>query len=281
MPEAVIVDAVRTPIGRAFKGSLAQLRPDDMGAFVVDKLLERNPDVSPEMIEEVLCGRRDAAGPAGVQHGPDRRAAVGEASDRRRRRDRLALLRLEPGVDPARRELRPGRPGRRLHRRGRRMGEPLQRAHRGRGRADQNEKLQGKNGQPNAYIAMGLTAENVADKYEVSRADMDKYAQRSQELAVASQESGFLRPRDRPGRAARRNAGRQGRRAARQLDAREAVAAAARLPGGRQGHGGQLLSAQRRRGGGARDVGGQGQGARAAAARADRHRRHRRHSSRS
>src|SRR5436189_5285623 len=39
---------------------------------------------------------------------------------------------------------------------------------------------------------MGLTAENVADKWEVSRADMDKYAQRSQELAVASQESGFF-----------------------------------------------------------------------------------------
>src|ERR671925_768166 len=39
---------------------------------------------------------------------------------------------------------------------------------------------------------MGLTAENVADRYEVSRADMDKYAQRSQELAVASQESGFF-----------------------------------------------------------------------------------------
>jgi acetyl-CoA C-acetyltransferase len=60
------------------------------------------------------------------------------------------------------------------------------------GVADQNEKLQGKNGQPDAYISMGLTAENVADKYEVSRSDMDKYAQRSQELAVASQESGFF-----------------------------------------------------------------------------------------
>src|SRR5439155_22729730 len=43
-----------------------------------------------------------------------------------------------------------------------------------------------------AYIAMGVTAENVAEKWEVSRADMDKYAQRSQELAVASQESGFF-----------------------------------------------------------------------------------------
>jgi acetyl-CoA C-acetyltransferase len=60
------------------------------------------------------------------------------------------------------------------------------------GVADQNENLQGKNGQPDAYIAMGLTAENVADKWEVSRSDMDKYAQRSQELAVQSQESGFF-----------------------------------------------------------------------------------------
>ena len=49
MPEAVIVDAVRTPIGRAFKGSLAPLRPDDMGAFIVDQLLERNPDVDPAL----------------------------------------------------------------------------------------------------------------------------------------------------------------------------------------------------------------------------------------
>ena len=58
--------------------------------------------------------------------------------------------------------------------------------------ADQNEKLQGDNGQPDAYIAMGDTAVNVAKKYEVSRSDMDKYAQRSQELAVRSQEDGFF-----------------------------------------------------------------------------------------
>ena len=56
MPEAVIVDAVRTPIGRAFKGSLAQLRPDDVGAYTVDQLLDRNPDVSPHSVEEVYCG---------------------------------------------------------------------------------------------------------------------------------------------------------------------------------------------------------------------------------
>src|SRR5436309_3764032 len=56
MPEAVIVDALRTPVGRAFKGSLTQVRPDDMTAYVVDQLLERNPDVDPESVEDLVCG---------------------------------------------------------------------------------------------------------------------------------------------------------------------------------------------------------------------------------
>ena len=60
------------------------------------------------------------------------------------------------------------------------------------GADDRNPNLIGENGQPNAYIDMGLTAVNVAKKYEVSRADMDKFAQRSQELAVKSQEDGFF-----------------------------------------------------------------------------------------
>ena len=56
MPEAVIVDAVRSPIGRAFKGSLAQLRPDETAAFVVDQLLERNPDVDPALSRTSSAG---------------------------------------------------------------------------------------------------------------------------------------------------------------------------------------------------------------------------------
>jgi len=56
VPEAVIVDAVRTPIGRAFKGSLAQLRPDEQTAHVLDALLERNPDVDPASVEDVITG---------------------------------------------------------------------------------------------------------------------------------------------------------------------------------------------------------------------------------
>src|SRR3954453_18427281 len=54
MPDAVIVDTLRTPIGRAFKGSLSQLRPDEMGAYVVDQLLERNPEVDRATIEDLF-----------------------------------------------------------------------------------------------------------------------------------------------------------------------------------------------------------------------------------
>jgi acetyl-CoA C-acetyltransferase len=57
---------------------------------------------------------------------------------------------------------------------------------------DRNPNLIGENGQPNAYIDMGITAVNVAEKYGVSREDMDRFAQRSQELAVKSQEDGFF-----------------------------------------------------------------------------------------
>src|ERR1044072_1736064 len=56
MPEAVIVDTVRTPIGRAFKGSLGQLRPDEMGAYVAAERPERSPEVDPGTIEDLFCG---------------------------------------------------------------------------------------------------------------------------------------------------------------------------------------------------------------------------------
>src|SRR3712207_1017140 len=56
MPEAVIVDAVRTPIGRAFKGSLTQVRPDELAAYVIDQLLERNAGVDPASVCDVVMG---------------------------------------------------------------------------------------------------------------------------------------------------------------------------------------------------------------------------------
>ncbi|PKR77380.1 acetyl-CoA C-acyltransferase [Halalkalibacillus sediminis] len=61
MNEVVIVDAVRTPIGR-YKGALKNIRPDDLGAIVIKALMERNPDVSPELVEEVVLGNANQAG---------------------------------------------------------------------------------------------------------------------------------------------------------------------------------------------------------------------------
>jgi acetyl-CoA C-acetyltransferase len=192
MPQAVIVDAVRTPIGRAFKGSLAALRPDEMGAFVVDALLERNPDVDPALIEEVLCGVGLPQGLQGFNLGrivtllSERLPlATGGVTVSRYCASSLETIRqaanavamgqgdayIAAGVEWVSR-----------------YNEAVEGAR----PQDQNERLQGRNGDPDAYIAMGMTAENVAERYEVSRADMDKYAQRSQELAVESQENGFF-----------------------------------------------------------------------------------------
>src|SRR3954453_21264024 len=64
MPEAVIVDSVRTPIGRAFKGSLKDLRPDDTAAYILDALLERNEGVDPALVEDVYMG---CGAPQGLQ----------------------------------------------------------------------------------------------------------------------------------------------------------------------------------------------------------------------
>src|SRR3954465_7146218 len=192
MPEAVIVDAIRTPIGRAFKGSLAQLRPDDTGAYVLDQLLERNPDVDPASVEEVYAG---CGMPQGLQAFNIARIMVllserlpmsvnGTTISRYCASSLEAIRQAATAVSAGQGDTYIAAGVEWVSRYNERT-EPA-------GEADQNEKLQGKDGTPNAYIEMGITAVNVAKKYEVSRADMDKYAQRSQELAVQSQEDGFF-----------------------------------------------------------------------------------------
>ena len=192
MPEAVIVDAIRTPIGRAFKGSLAQLRPDEMGAYVVDQLLERNDAVAPESVEEVVCG---CGLPQGLQAFNVGRIIVLLSEKLPQTVNGHTVSRYcASGLDAIRSAANSVKAG---------QGDTYIAAgvewvsrynerQEAAGAADQNEKLQGKDGQPDAYIQMGDTAVNVAKKYEVSRADMDKYAQRSQELAVKAQEDGFF-----------------------------------------------------------------------------------------
>ncbi|MDQ5833574.1 MAG: acetyl-CoA C-acyltransferase [Actinomycetota bacterium] len=192
MPRAVIVDAVRTPIGRAFKGSLAQLRPDEMGAFVVDALLDRNPEVDPALVEDVVCGVGLPQGLQGFNMGRiiallSERLPLGTNGVTV---SRYCASSLE-SIRQAANAVEAGQ-GEAYIAAGVEWVSRYNESVEGARPQDQNEHLQGKNGDPDAYISMGLTAENVADRYEVSRADMDKYAQRSQELAVESQENGFF-----------------------------------------------------------------------------------------
>ena len=271
MPDAVIVDTVRTPIGRAFKGSLASLRPEETGAFVVDELLERNPDVDPALVEDVFCG---VGMPQGLEAFNIGRIISLLSEKLPQTVNGVTVSRYcSSSLDAIRHAgnaIKAGEgdvyiaAGVEWVSRFNERTEPA-------GADDRNPNLIGENGQPNAYIDMGLTAVNVAEKYEVSRADMDKFAQRSQELAVQVTGGRVLRPRNRPGQARGRDRGRQGRRPPRLLDPGEAL----RTPRGvrrRRRHRGQLLPAERRRRGGAADERHQGQGAGPDPAREDHHR---------
>ena len=192
MPEAVIVDTIRTPIGRAFKGSLAPLRPEETGAYVVDQLLERNPGVDPALIEDVFCG---VGMPQGLQAFNLARIISLLSEKLPQEVNGVTVSRYcSSSLDAIRHAgnaIKAGEgdvyiaAGVEWVSRFNEASEPVR-------VDDRNPNLIGENGQPNAYIDMGITAVNVAKKYEVSRADMDKFAQRSQELAVKSQEDGFF-----------------------------------------------------------------------------------------
>ena len=192
MPEAVIVDTIRTPIGRAFKGSLAQLRPEEMGAFVVDRLLERNPELDPALIEDVFCG---VGMPQGLQAFNMGRIisllseklpeTVNGVTVSRYCSSSLDAIRhagnaIKAGEGDAYLAV-----GVEWVSRFNEASEPVR-------VDDRDQNLIGENGQPNAYIDMGVTAVNVANRYGVKREDMDKFAQRSQELAVKPQEDGYF-----------------------------------------------------------------------------------------
>lgn len=192
MPEAVIVDAVRTPVGRAFKGSLASLRPDETLAYVTDQLLERNPGVDPSTVEELVAG---CGLPQGLQANNIARIAVLLSDKLGQGTNGSTISRYcASGLDAIRVAANAVQAGQGdVYIAGgvefvSRYNAAQEAAH----PEDQNENLQGNDGQPNAYIAMGLTAENVAERYGVSREDQDRYAQRSQERAVAAQESGVF-----------------------------------------------------------------------------------------
>ncbi|HEY4867380.1 MAG TPA: acetyl-CoA C-acetyltransferase [Candidatus Dormibacteraeota bacterium] len=192
MPEAVIVAAGRSPIGRAFKGHLVDVRPDDLASYVVNKVLEKVPQVQASAIDDLICGCGLPGGEQGFNLG----------------RVISVLSRLDtPGCTVTRycsSSLQTTRMAYHAIKAGEgdiflSVGVECVSRY-GNGTSDpptaQNERLQPGSGNaeeyPDLYIAMGQTAENVAEREGVSREEMDRFAVKSQNAAVKARENGFF-----------------------------------------------------------------------------------------
>jgi len=205
MSEAVIVATARSPIGRASKGSLTTIRPDDLAAQIVTALLAKVPDLDPKTVEDLLMGCGQPAGEAGFNIG--RVVAV------------LAGLDDVPGVT-VNRYCSSSLQTIRMAAHAIKAGEgdvfiaggveTVSRYGAGFSDSAPNDVFQSAGqrtiersgpgadpwsapeGLPDIYIAMGQTAENVVQYENVSRTAMDEFAKRSQDLAVESVENGFF-----------------------------------------------------------------------------------------
>jgi acetyl-CoA C-acetyltransferase len=190
MAEAVIAAAARTPIGRARKGSLVDVRPDDLVAFAIRSALEQVPELDPAEVVDVMVGcgfpeqkqgmnlARRAALLAGLpKHVPG--TTVNRFCASSLQTIRMAFHAIKAGEGEV--FVAAG-----VESISQVDGYPKD--------ADElHPSLTGQNGAiANVYIPMGLTAENVAERFDISREDMDRFGQRSQERAVAAQESGFF-----------------------------------------------------------------------------------------
>ena len=208
MPEAVIVATARSPIGRAFKGTLMNTRPDDLAAFVVKALLEKVPALPQDEIEDLLLGCGQPAGEAGFNIARVVATLAGldgcpGVTVNRYCSSSLQTIRMAShaikagegdcfiaaGVETTSRFMNgssDGVPG---------THNPIF----AEAEARSSERSQGGQtswepveGLPNIYVSMGETAENVAEYENVSREEMDEFALLSQQRAGESIENGFF-----------------------------------------------------------------------------------------
>jgi acetyl-CoA acyltransferase len=184
MPEAVLVSAVRTPVGRAPKGALSTTRPDDLAALIIGAALGRVPALSKAEVEDVILGCAQPEGEQGWNMA------------------RMAALRAQLPVEV------PGMTINRLCASGLEAIAQADMRIRGGvqrvvivGGAESMSILPmgGSKPRPNPWLAenypaalltMGLTAERVARHYGISREDQDAFALRSHQRAIAAQASG-------------------------------------------------------------------------------------------
>ncbi|HMD56098.1 MAG TPA: acetyl-CoA C-acyltransferase [Solirubrobacteraceae bacterium] len=188
MPEAVIVDAIRTPIGRAVKGSLRSVRADDLAAIPLKAIVERNPELEQASIGDVMMGcgfcegeqgynvGRVATLLAGIDHHVPA-CTVNRFCASSLQTTRMAFHAITVGEGDV--YIAAG-------------VEAVSRAGGG-GSFEFNHAVDGSEGSAyNVYIPMGMTAENVAERCKVSREAQDEWAVTSQSRAVAAVESGHF-----------------------------------------------------------------------------------------
>lgn len=184
MSDVMIISATRTPIGRAIKGSLADVRPDDLAAAVV-RAAVKDSGIDPAALEDHILG---TAYPEGKQGANLARRVVPlaglpltipGATVNRFCASSLQALRI------AAHAIRSGEASAQLV-----SGvESLSQVGRTTREEDKHPRLVGEDS-PDMYMAMGVTAENVATRYGIRRNDMDALALRSHRLAVAAQDDG-------------------------------------------------------------------------------------------
>jgi acetyl-CoA C-acetyltransferase len=209
MPEAVIVSAARSPIGRANKGSLKDFRPDDLSALIVRAALDKIPDLDPNTVDDLYLGCGLPGGESGnnmgrvvnVLNGMD---AVPGATITRYCASSVQTTRMafhaikagegdifvSAGVETVSRFSK-GTSDHIPHTVNPRFDDAQERtAKTAEGGVDWHDPRE--DGQlPDAYIAMGQTAENVARLRGLSRQELDEFGVRSQNLAEKAINDGF------------------------------------------------------------------------------------------
>lgn len=211
MPEAVIVSTARSPIGRAFKGSLVEMRPDDLATQMVRAALAKVPALDPRDIDDLMMGCGQPAGESGfniarvvaVELGYDflPGVTVNRYCSSSLQTTRMAFHAIKAGEGDA--FISAGVETVSRFARGNADSWPETRNplfNESRERADaatadgatswtdprDNDQL------PDVYIAMGETAENVALHTGISREDQDRWGVRSQNRAEEAISSGFF-----------------------------------------------------------------------------------------
>lgn len=208
MPEAVIVATARTPIGRAFKGSLIENRPDDLSVAMLQAVLAKIPQLEPKLLDDVIWGCASPAGEQGYNLARVINVLAGLVDVPGTTVNRYCASSLQ-AIRMAAHAIKAGEGEffvaggvETVSRFGHGMADGLPDTEnpcfadataRSAKRALGGEPPWSPAvGLPDVYIAMGQTAENVAEREGITRAEMDEFATLSQNRAVASQADGFF-----------------------------------------------------------------------------------------